>query len=110
MGTPFFVSTGILPKFSEFLTRVFIVVKYMVLLILRLPDGDITLYFARASTTSSGVRLKLRSLFGSMLNTMVRAFEPKGGGADRPGIVENIGRMRVAARSYMSFRFSVLLS
>src|SRR5476649_2812799 len=99
MGTPFFVSTGILPKFSEFLTSVFMVVKYIVLPILRFPDGDITLYFESASTTSSGVRLKLRSLLGSILKTIVRALEPNGGGADSPGIVENMGLMRVAARS-----------
>src|SRR5476651_612557 len=98
------------PKFSEFLIRVFIVVKNMVLPTLRLPEGDMTLYFASASTTSSGVRSKLLNLSGSRLKTIVRAFEPNGGGADRPGMVENIGRIRVAAKSYISFRSSVLLS
>src|SRR3569833_1869309 len=101
MGTPFLVMTGILPKLAAFLTSVFIVVKYMVLPTRRLPEGDITLNFAKASTTSSGVRLKLLSLSGSTLNTMVRAFEPNGGGAERPGMVENIGLMRVAARAEM---------
>src|SRR5437868_2731433 len=99
MGTPFLVMTGMLPKFVAFFTSVFMVVKNMVLPTRRLPDGDITLNFAKASTTSSGVRLKLLSLSGSTLNTMVRALEPNGGGAERPGIVENIGLIRVAARS-----------
>ncbi len=75
------------------------VVRYIMLSILRLPDGDITLNLERASTTSSGVRLKLRSLSGSTLKIIDRAFEPNGGGADNPGMVANIGLMRVAAIS-----------
>src|ERR1700760_4491363 len=76
----------------------------MVLSRRKLPEGDMTLNFDNASTTSSGVKLKLRILFGSTLSIIERTFEPNGGGADKPGIVANIGRMRVAAKSYTSFR------
>ena len=75
---------------------------YIVLPIRMLPDGAVTLLCAIDATTSSGVRLKLRSLFGSIFTTTVLTLEPIGGGAERPGIVENNGLMRVAARSLIS--------
>src|ERR1700744_1560562 len=93
IGTPFLVRTGMLSKLSAFLISELMVVRYMVLSSRKLPDGDITLNFDNASTTSSGVRLKLLSLFGSTLKMIERALEPKGGGAERPGIVANIGLM-----------------
>src|SRR5437879_8497721 len=109
MGMPFFVSMGIFPKLSGLLISEFIVVRYIVLSSRRLPDGDITLNFDNASTTSSGVRLKLRNLLGSTLKMIDLAFEPNGGGAERPGIVANIGHIRVAAICKKSLKLSYLL-
>src|SRR5690349_4238379 len=92
------------PNSSTFFSSELMVVRNMVLLMRRLPDGVITLLRATDSTTWSGVKLWLRNLSGSTLITTDRELAPKGGGADKPGTVANIGRIRVAARSYISFK------
>src|SRR5437879_12315458 len=106
MGMPFFVSMGIFPKLSGLLISEFIVVRYIVLSSRRLPDGDSTLNFDNASTTSSGVRLKLRNLLVSTLKMIDVAFESNGGVAERRGVVEKIGRMWRATKTRMARKHS----
>src|SRR6185436_14093267 len=67
-----------------------------------LPDGLIVLVLRRASTTSVGDMLWARRRSGSRWMTMDRSLPPKGGGAEMPGIEENIGRIRFTAKSWSS--------
>src|SRR5437588_6277116 len=63
-----------------------------------LPDGLIELPRTRAVTTSSGDIEYDCNRRGSTVTTTVRALPPNGGGADTPGRLENIGRIRNSAR------------
>lgn len=64
-----------------------------------LPAGEIRFPLFTAWTTSSGDMWYARIRSGSTWTTTVRAFSPKGGGADTPGSVANIGRTRNRAKS-----------
>src|SRR3569832_675295 len=96
------VRTGISPKAFTLSSSELVEAIYIILPTLMLPDGDTTLLCAIDATTSSGVRLKLRSFTGSILATTVLMLEQIGAGADRPGTVANSGLILVAARSLIS--------
>src|SRR5687767_7761609 len=67
-----------------------------------LPEGLIELPLTSALITSSGDMPYDCSRWGSTVTTIVRALPPNGGGAETPGSLENIGRMRNSARSWIS--------
>src|SRR5579863_955324 len=100
---------GIFSKCSTFDSSELMEVTYMILPIRRLPDGVMALFFDIACTTSSADKLNWRSFSGFTLISTDRALEPNGGGAESPGTVANRGRIRVMARSNISFRDLVLL-
>src|ERR1700754_315609 len=94
---------GMSSKCCTLASRELIEVTYMVLPTRRLPDGVTALFFVIASTTWSADKLYIRSFAGSTLIRTDRALDPNGGGADKPGTVANSGRIRVMARSKISF-------
>src|SRR5664279_4633806 len=105
-----FVLSGISANSLTLSSSEFTDVRYIMLSILRFPDGVIALFFATASTTSSGEILNRLSFSGSTLITTDLEFAPKGGGADNPLTEENIGLTLVATRSYISLSdFDLLL-
>ena len=67
-----------------------------------LPEGLMRLAAVTAATTSSGDMLYARKRSGFRLMTIARALPPKGGGAETPGSVANIGRTRFRAMSWSS--------
>src|SRR6185437_4461835 len=84
-------------------------VTYIMLSTRRLPEGVMALFLATAFVTSSADKLYIRSFSGLTLMSTDLALEPKGGGAESPGTVANIGRTRVRARSKISLSGLVLL-
>jgi hypothetical protein len=66
------------------------------------PEGLMRLPLPRALTTSSADRLCDKSARGSTLTTRVRWLPPKGGGAETPGRLANMGRTLNRAWSWMS--------
>src|SRR5262249_34531443 len=70
--------------------------------ILAFPDGLIVLVLSRASTTSVGDMLWARRRSGSRWMTIERSLPPNGGGAEMPGTGENIGGIRLTAKSWSS--------
>src|SRR4051812_22778229 len=66
------------------------------------PDGLIVLVLVSASTTSFGDMLWARRRSASRWMTTDRSLPPKGGGAEMPGIEENMGRTRLTAKSCSS--------
>src|SRR6185312_15261546 len=99
------ISSNCLTDCSSVLTRVI----YMVLSIATSPEGEVALFLTIAWTTSSAERLNIRSFSGLTLISTVRALEPNGGGAVKPGTCANNGLTRVIAASKISFSGTVLL-
>src|SRR5262249_5818384 len=93
------LTIGMSSKCCTFSSSEFTVVTYIVLSMRIFPEGVIALFFAIASTTWSGERLKRLNFSGSVFTITDLELEPKGGGADNPDIVANIGRIRLAASS-----------
>src|SRR5450631_371879 len=85
------VIIGISANSLTFSSSEFRVVTNMMLSTRRLPAGVIALFFATASTTWSGEILYRRNFSGSTLTTTDLELAPKGGGAERPATVANMG-------------------
>ena len=92
---------GILPKSLMSPTTALTDTMCALSAIVTLPDGLTWLPLTRAATRSSGDSRKERNCWGSTRIKMVRASPPNEGGADTPRRLDNSGRTRNVASSWI---------